>query len=168
MEVFLTYLKVFAVGGALCALGQLLINKTKMSSARILVTFMLLGLVLEIAGGVFIYERICVRGCYHPDYGIRQQPCERRAGRGERGRRARRGKRRTESRGTRTFGGHTFRFRICTDFQVAEQKSVAENIVFNVRLQEFTRASNAKQRLRMTAYCCKLKMPFMAFLFYLF
>lgn len=50
MEVFLTYLKVFAVGGALCALGQLLINKTKMSSARILVTFMLLGLVLEIAG----------------------------------------------------------------------------------------------------------------------
>lgn len=50
MEVFLDYLKVFAVGGALCALGQLLINKTKMSSARILVLFMLLGLVLEIAG----------------------------------------------------------------------------------------------------------------------
>ena len=50
MSVFLTYLKVFAVGGALCALGQLLINKTEMSSARILVTFMLLGLVLEVAG----------------------------------------------------------------------------------------------------------------------
>ena len=52
MSVFLTYLKVFAVGvgGGLCALGQLLINKTEMSSARILVTFMLLGLVLEVAG----------------------------------------------------------------------------------------------------------------------
>lgn len=56
MEVFLTYLKVFAVGGALCALGQLLINKTEMSSARILVTFMLLGLVLE-AVGVFGYMK---------------------------------------------------------------------------------------------------------------
>lgn len=50
MEVFLTYLKVFAVGGALCSLGQLLINKTKMSSARILVSFMLLGVVLEVTG----------------------------------------------------------------------------------------------------------------------
>ena len=50
MEIFLDYLKVFAVGGALCALGQLLINKTQMSSARILVTFMLLGVVLELAG----------------------------------------------------------------------------------------------------------------------
>ena len=50
MSGFLTYLKVFAVGGGLCALGQLLINKTEMSSARILVTFMLLGLVLEVAG----------------------------------------------------------------------------------------------------------------------
>ena len=56
MEIFLTYLKVFAVGGALCALGQLLINKTKMSSARILVTFMLLGLVLEVAGA-FAYMK---------------------------------------------------------------------------------------------------------------
>lgn len=56
MEIFLTYLKVFAAGGALCALGQLLINKTKMSSARILVTFMLLGLVLEVAG-VFAYMK---------------------------------------------------------------------------------------------------------------
>ena len=50
MEIFLMYLKVFAVGGALCALGQLLINKTKMSSARILVCFMLLGALLEITG----------------------------------------------------------------------------------------------------------------------
>ncbi len=50
MEIFLTYLKVFAVGGLVCMLGQILINKTKMSSARILVIFMLLGIILEIAG----------------------------------------------------------------------------------------------------------------------
>ncbi len=50
MEIFLTYLKVFAVGGFVCMLGQLLINKTEMSSARILVIFMLSGVVLELAG----------------------------------------------------------------------------------------------------------------------
>ncbi len=50
MEIFLTYLKVFVVGGFVCMLGQILINKTQMSSARILVIFMLLGVVLEIAG----------------------------------------------------------------------------------------------------------------------
>lgn len=52
MEIFLQYLKVFAVGGAVCLLGQILINLTKMTSARILVTFLLLGCFLE-AIGVF-------------------------------------------------------------------------------------------------------------------
>ena len=50
MDIFLDYLKVFAVGGAVCMLGQILINKTKMSSARILVTYMLIGVVLEVCG----------------------------------------------------------------------------------------------------------------------
>lgn len=50
MEIFLTYLKVFAVGGFVCMIGQILINKTKMSSARILVTYMLVGVVLEVCG----------------------------------------------------------------------------------------------------------------------
>lgn len=50
MEVFLTYLKVFVVGGFVCMLGQILINKTMMSSARILVTYMLIGVVLEVCG----------------------------------------------------------------------------------------------------------------------
>ena len=47
----LTYLKVFAVGGAVCLIGQLLINLTKMTSAKILVTFLLLGVLLEAVGG---------------------------------------------------------------------------------------------------------------------
>lgn len=54
MEVFLMYLKVFAVGGLVCVLGQVLINTTKLTSARILVAFLLLGVFLE-AIGVFGY-----------------------------------------------------------------------------------------------------------------
>lgn len=44
------YLKVFAVGGALCAIGQLLIDKTKLTPARILTIYVVSGLVLEAAG----------------------------------------------------------------------------------------------------------------------
>ena len=46
----LMYLKVFAVGGFVCALGQILIITTKMTSARILVTFLLFGVALEAVG----------------------------------------------------------------------------------------------------------------------
>ncbi len=44
------YLKVFAVGGALCAIGQLLIDKTKLTPARILTVYVVLGLILEAVG----------------------------------------------------------------------------------------------------------------------
>lgn len=54
MEIFLTYLKVFAIGGGICVLGQILINLTKITPSRILVIFLLLGVVLE-AIGVFKY-----------------------------------------------------------------------------------------------------------------
>lgn len=47
MEIFITYLKVFVCGGALCIIGQLLINYTKMTTARILVTFLLAGVFLQ-------------------------------------------------------------------------------------------------------------------------
>ena len=48
----LSYLQVFLIGGLVCFIGQLLINLTKMTSAKILVTFLLLGVFLE-AIGVF-------------------------------------------------------------------------------------------------------------------
>ena len=41
MELFLTFLKAFAVGGAICTIAQLLINYTKITSGKILVTFLL-------------------------------------------------------------------------------------------------------------------------------
>lgn len=70
MEIFLDYLKVFAVGGALCALGQLLINKTQMSSARILVTFMLLGVVLELTGAFSYMKEFASAGVTIPITGF--------------------------------------------------------------------------------------------------
>lgn len=48
MEMFLGYVKAFAVGGLVCMIAQILINKTKMTSARILVMFLLLGVFLEV------------------------------------------------------------------------------------------------------------------------
>ena len=55
LSMILTYLIVFAVGGALCALAQLLIIKTKLTPARILVIFLVAGIVLEAFG---IYKPI--------------------------------------------------------------------------------------------------------------
>ena len=54
MEVFLSYLWVFLIGGFVCMLGELLIITTNITSARILVTFVLVGVFLE-AIGVFDY-----------------------------------------------------------------------------------------------------------------
>ena len=49
------YVKAFLVGGALCMLGQILIDKTKLTPARILVTYVILGVVL---GGIGLYPRL--------------------------------------------------------------------------------------------------------------
>lgn len=53
MEIFLTYLKTFLVGGAICAVGQILIDKTKLTPARILTIFVVAGVVL---GAVGLYK----------------------------------------------------------------------------------------------------------------
>lgn len=70
MEYFLTYLKVFAVGGFVCFIGQILINKTEMTSSRILVTFMLAGLVLEICGAFQYIEEFSKAGITVPITGF--------------------------------------------------------------------------------------------------
>ena len=44
------YLKAFLVGGAICAVGQLLLDKTKLTPARILVCFVVLGVILGACG----------------------------------------------------------------------------------------------------------------------
>ena len=47
------FLKAFLVGGTLCLIGQILIDKTKLTPARILVTYVVIGVFL---GAVGIYE----------------------------------------------------------------------------------------------------------------
>ena len=47
------YLKAFLVGGGICLLAQLLIDYTKLTPAKILVSFVVLGVIL---GGLGIYE----------------------------------------------------------------------------------------------------------------
>ena len=46
-------LKAFVVGGLICVIGQILIDKTKLTPARILVSFVTLGVIL---GGLGIYK----------------------------------------------------------------------------------------------------------------
>lgn len=47
------YLKAFVVGGLFCVIGQLLIDKTKLTPARILVAYVVSGVVL---GAVGVYK----------------------------------------------------------------------------------------------------------------
>ncbi len=53
MEVFFTYFKAFLVGGLLCAIGQVLIDYTKLTPARILVSYVVAGVLL---GALGVYE----------------------------------------------------------------------------------------------------------------
>ena len=46
----LLYLKVFLVGGFLCAIGELFILKTKLTAARILVVYITAGVILSALG----------------------------------------------------------------------------------------------------------------------
>ena len=53
MNLLFEYIKAFAVGGALCVFGQLLIDYTKLTPARILTLYVVLGVVL---GAVGVYQ----------------------------------------------------------------------------------------------------------------
>ncbi|HIQ58314.1 MAG TPA: stage V sporulation protein AE [Candidatus Merdivicinus intestinavium] len=53
MEVFWEYAKAFLVGGALCAVGQVLIDYTRLTPARILVSYVVAGVIL---GALGIYQ----------------------------------------------------------------------------------------------------------------
>ncbi len=53
MDIFLEYLKAFVVGGLFCVVGQLLIDLTKLTPARILVSYVVAGVFL---GAVGLYQ----------------------------------------------------------------------------------------------------------------
>ena len=49
------YIKAFLIGGLFCLIGQILIDKTKLTPARILVGYVMIGVVLA---GIGIYQPI--------------------------------------------------------------------------------------------------------------
>lgn len=49
------YLKAFLVGGVLCLIGQLLIDKTRLTPARILVSYVVAGVLL---GALGLYDKL--------------------------------------------------------------------------------------------------------------
>lgn len=49
------YVKAFLVGGLLCLIGQILIDKTKLTPARILVSYVVAGVIL---GAVGLYPKL--------------------------------------------------------------------------------------------------------------
>ena len=53
MSMLLMYIKAFVVGGILCAIGQVLILKTQLTSARLLVGYVTTGVIL---GALGIYK----------------------------------------------------------------------------------------------------------------
>ena len=55
MDVFIQYLKTFLVGGILCAIGQILIDKTRLTPARILTSYVVAGVVL---GALGVYQKL--------------------------------------------------------------------------------------------------------------
>ena len=50
LQILFMYLKAFAVGGAICTIAQIIINITDLTSGKILVFFMLAGVVLTALG----------------------------------------------------------------------------------------------------------------------
>ncbi len=47
------FLKAFLIGGLICLIGQILIDNTKLTPARILVSFVVIGVIL---GGLGLYQ----------------------------------------------------------------------------------------------------------------
>jgi len=61
---------VFAVGGGICAVAQILIVKTKLTPARILIVFLLAGIVLQTVGAYDKMAEICQAGISVPIVGF--------------------------------------------------------------------------------------------------
>ena len=70
LEILSRYGRVFLCGGIVCLIGQILINKTKMTSARILVMFLLTGVVLEAVGLFDPIEKFALAGITIPIIGF--------------------------------------------------------------------------------------------------
>ncbi len=50
MQIFMEYLKCFVVGGLICIIGQVLLDRTKLTNGKIMVLFLVAGAVLQAIG----------------------------------------------------------------------------------------------------------------------
>ena len=82
MEMFMEYVWAFVIGGAICLVGQLLIDLTKLTPAKILVTYVISGVVLGACGlyeplvdfagaGAYRLRLSAFQGCEKSRYGGR-------------------------------------------------------------------------------------------------
>ena len=55
MEILINLIKAFIVGGLFCVIGQILIDKTNLTPARILVSYVVAGVIL---GAIGVYKPI--------------------------------------------------------------------------------------------------------------
>ena len=53
MDTFMQFVKAFIAGGVICAIGQILVDKTMLTPARILTTYVVAGVVL---GALRVYD----------------------------------------------------------------------------------------------------------------
>lgn len=55
MDLWIQYIKSFIVGGAICVIGQILLDRTKLTNGKIMVLFLVVGAFL---GAIGVYEPI--------------------------------------------------------------------------------------------------------------
>jgi len=70
MDIFLKFLIAFAVGGLICTIGQILILKTKLTPARILVSFVALGVLLQATTAFKYIQQVAGAGITVPITGF--------------------------------------------------------------------------------------------------
>lgn len=73
---FWMYVKAFLVGGALCAVGELLVMRTKLTPARILVCYILAGLILSAVGAYAPLAKFAGAGAAVPLTGFGHALCQ--------------------------------------------------------------------------------------------
>jgi stage V sporulation protein AE len=64
------FVKAFIVGGLICVIGQIILDKTKITMARILVLFVVLGVVLQAVGVFPILKEFAGAGATVPLLGF--------------------------------------------------------------------------------------------------
>ena len=76
MSLLWMYLKVFLVGGALCAIGELLVLRTRLTTARILVCYILTGVLLSAVACTARLRTLPARGATVPLTGFGHALCQ--------------------------------------------------------------------------------------------